>query len=79
MSATAGRRAMDSAEEPVDVSVLEALIEVRRQQALVDQFCARAEEMKSAVAAAVYERVLGDYRGVARRSTPKRRRSSAGR
>jgi FHA domain len=61
MSATAGRRAMDSAEEPVDVSVLEALIEVRRQQALVDQFCARAEEMKSAVAAAVYERVLGDY------------------
>jgi hypothetical protein len=55
-----GRRAMDS-DEPVDVSVLEALIEVRRQQALVDQFCARAEEMKGAVAAAVYERVLGDY------------------
>jgi hypothetical protein len=52
---------MDSADEPVDVSVLEALIEVRRQQALVDQFCTRAEEMKGAVAAAVYERVLGDY------------------
>jgi hypothetical protein len=52
---------MDSAEEPVDVSVLEALIEVRRQQALVDQFCARAEEMKEAVAVPVYERVLADY------------------
>ena len=52
---------MDSTDEPVDVSVLEALIEVRRQQALVDQFCSRAEEMKGAVAAAVYERVLGDY------------------
>ena len=52
---------MGSAEEPVDVSVLEALIEVRRQQALVDQFCARAEENKAAVASAVYERVLADY------------------
>lgn len=56
---------MDSAEEsvdvPIDVSVLEALIEVRRQQALVDQFCARAEENKSAVAPAVYARVLADY------------------
>ena len=31
---------MDSADEPVDVSVLEALIDVRKQQALVDQFCA---------------------------------------
>jgi hypothetical protein len=53
--------AMDDAHEPIDVSVLEALIGVRKQQELVDQLCKRADEMKAAVAAAVYERVVADY------------------
>jgi FHA domain len=47
----------------VDVSVLEELIELRKQQELVDQFCARAEEMKAKVDATVYERVVSDYTG----------------
>jgi hypothetical protein len=58
---------MDSADEPVDVSVLEALIDVRKQQELVDQLCQRAEDMKSAVTPAVYARVVADY--AARRAT----------
>jgi hypothetical protein len=53
--------AKDDAHEPIDVSVLEALIDVRKQQELVDQLCKRADEMKAAVAAAVYERVVADY------------------
>src|SRR5262245_914645 len=46
---------------PIDVSVLEALIELRKQQAQVDQFCQRADERKDKVEAAVYTRVMADY------------------
>jgi hypothetical protein len=46
---------------PIDVSVLEALIELRQQQAQVDQFCQRAEERKDKVESAVYARVMADY------------------
>jgi hypothetical protein len=46
---------------PIDVSVLEALIELRKQQAQVDQFCQRAEERKDKVEAAVFSRVMADY------------------
>jgi hypothetical protein len=46
---------------PIDVSVLEALIELRKQQAQVDQFCKRADERKDKVEAAVYTRVMADY------------------
>ena len=46
---------------PIDVSILEALIELRKQQAQVDQFCKRAEERKEKVEAAVYTRVMADY------------------
>jgi hypothetical protein len=46
---------------PIDVSILEALIELRKQQAQVDQFCQRAEERKDKVETAVYTRVMADY------------------
>src|SRR5262245_40712535 len=46
---------------PIDVSVLEALIELRKQQAQVDQFCQRADERKDKVESAVYTRVMADY------------------
>ena len=46
---------------PIDISVLEALIELRKQQAQVDQFCQRAEERKDKVEAAVFSRVMADY------------------
>ena len=46
---------------PIDVSVLEALIELRKQQAQVDQFVQRAEERKDKVEAAVFTRVMADY------------------
>ena len=46
---------------PIDVSILEALIELRKQQAQVDQFCQRAEERKDKVEAAVFSRVMADY------------------
>lgn len=46
---------------PIDVSILEALIELRKQQAQVDQFCQRADERKEKVEAAVYTRVMADY------------------
>src|SRR5689334_1381739 len=46
---------------PIDVSILEALIELRKQQAQVDQLCKRAEERKDKVEAAVYTRVMADY------------------
>jgi hypothetical protein len=46
---------------PIDVSVLEALIALRLQQAQVDQFCQRAEERKDKVESAVYARVMADY------------------
>jgi hypothetical protein len=46
---------------PIDISILEALIELRKQQAQVDQFCARAEERKDKVEAAVFSRVMADY------------------
>jgi hypothetical protein len=46
---------------PIDVSILEALIELRKQQAQVDQFCQRAEERKDKVEPAVYTRVMADY------------------
>jgi FHA domain len=46
---------------PIDISILEALIELRRQQAQVDQFCQRAEERKDKVEAAVFSRVMADY------------------
>ncbi len=52
---------MASEDTSVDVSVLDELIELRRQQALIDQFCARADEMKDKVEQAVYNRVLADY------------------
>jgi hypothetical protein len=46
---------------PIDISILEALIELRKQQAQVDQFCQRAEERKDKVEAAVFSRVMADY------------------
>src|SRR5687767_6166070 len=46
---------------PIDISILEALIELRKQQAQVDQFCQRAEERKDKVEAAVFTRVMSDY------------------
>ena len=46
---------------PIDISILEALIELRKQQAQVDQFCQRAEERKDKVEAAVFTRVMADY------------------
>ncbi len=46
---------------PIDISILEALIELRKQQAQVDQFCQRAEERKDKVEAAVFARVMADY------------------
>ena len=46
---------------PIDISVLEALIELRKQQAQVDQFVQRAEERKDKVEAAVFSRVMADY------------------
>jgi hypothetical protein len=46
---------------PIDGSILEALIELRKQQAQVDQFCQRAEERKDKVEAAVFSRVMADY------------------
>jgi hypothetical protein len=46
---------------PIDISILEALIELRKQQAQVDQFCQRAEERKEKVEAAVFSRVMADY------------------
>jgi hypothetical protein len=46
---------------PIDVSILQALIELRKQQAQVDQFCQRAEERKDRVEAAVFARVMADY------------------
>jgi hypothetical protein len=46
---------------PIDVSILEALIELRKQQAQVDQFVQRAEERKDKVEAAVFSRVMADY------------------
>ena len=46
---------------PIDISVLEALIELRKQQAQVDQFCQRADERKDKVEAAVFARVMADY------------------
>lgn len=52
---------MPSEDTSVDVSVLDELIELRRQQALIDQFCARADEMKAKVDLAVYNRVVADY------------------
>ncbi|HEY8550563.1 MAG TPA: FHA domain-containing protein [Vicinamibacterales bacterium] len=45
----------------IDISVLEALIDLRKQQALVDQYCQRAEERKDKVEPAVYARVVADY------------------
>src|SRR5687768_1114182 len=52
---------MASDGSPIDVSVLEALIELRQQQAQVDQFVQRAEERKDKDEAAVYTRVIADY------------------
>src|SRR5689334_21377253 len=46
---------------PIDVSILEALIELRKQQAQVDQFVQRAEERKDKVESAVFSRVMADY------------------
>jgi hypothetical protein len=46
---------------PIDISILEALIELRKQQAQVDQFCQRAEDRKDKVEAAVFARVMADY------------------
>jgi hypothetical protein len=46
---------------PIDISILEALIELRKQQAQVDQFCQRAEERKDKVETAVFSRVMADY------------------
>jgi hypothetical protein len=46
---------------PIDISILEALIELRKQQAQVDQFCQRAEERKDKVESAVFARVMSDY------------------
>jgi hypothetical protein len=48
-------------DKDIDVSVLEALIELRKQQELVDQYCKRAEELKTKVEEAVYKRVTADY------------------
>jgi hypothetical protein len=45
----------------VDISVLTALIELRKQQELLDSYCRRAEEFKSRVDAAVFDRVTSDY------------------
>jgi hypothetical protein len=52
---------MASDGSPIDVSILEALIELRKQQAQVDQFVQRAEERKDKVESAVYTRVMADY------------------
>jgi hypothetical protein len=48
-------------DKDIDVSVLEALIDLRKQQELVDQYCQRAEELKAKVESAVYTRVTADY------------------
>ncbi len=45
----------------VDISVLEELIDLRKQQEMVDQYCQRAEERKEKVETAVYKRVIADY------------------
>ena len=52
---------MEHDDKDIDVSVLEALIELRKQQELVDQYCQRAEELKAKVEEAVYKRVTADY------------------
>ncbi len=52
---------MENEDKDIDVSVLEALIDLRKQQEMVDQYCLRAEELKSKVEAAVYQRVTADY------------------
>jgi hypothetical protein len=52
---------MASDGSPIDVSILEALIDLRKQQAQVDQFVQRAEERKDKVESAVYTRVMADY------------------
>src|SRR5689334_7327376 len=53
--------ASSGGDEPVDVSVLEALIEVRKQQELVDELSKKADDQKTVVAPKVYERVMRDY------------------
>ncbi len=51
------------AQNDVDTSVLDKLIEITRQQRQLDEFRARAEAKKDKVDAAVYRRVVDDYNG----------------
>jgi hypothetical protein len=45
----------------VDISVLTALIDLRKQQELLDAYCRRADELKERVEQAIFDRVTSDY------------------
>ncbi|MGH9159692.1 MAG: hypothetical protein ACRD2X_06860, partial [Vicinamibacteraceae bacterium] len=45
----------------VDISVLTALIDLRKQQELLDSYCRRADELKERVEEAIFDRVTTDY------------------
>ncbi|MPZ19027.1 MAG: FHA domain-containing protein [Luteitalea sp.] len=52
---------MEHEDLDVDVSALTALIELRKQEELLDSYCRRADELKGRVDAAVFDRVTNDY------------------
>lgn len=45
----------------IDTSVLDKLIEIRKRQTLLQEFCTRAERLKGKVDEAVHRRVVDDY------------------
>ncbi len=47
---------------PIDMDVVDRLIDIRARQRQLDEFCRRAEELHDKVDAMVYRRVVDDYR-----------------
>jgi hypothetical protein len=52
---------MSDEHRTIDTSVLDELIEIRKQQQQIDDFCRRAGELRQKVSDSVYQRVLDDY------------------
>jgi hypothetical protein len=46
----------------IDTSILQKLVEIKNQQAQLDQYCRRADEFKDKIDKVVYGKVLQDYR-----------------